>query len=67
MFSYKPLFVKLTEMGETKTNMRKKIGISTATLAAMSKNEYVSLATIDKICKEYGLAIEDVIQYIDQN
>lgn len=66
MFSYRPLFSKLVALGESKTDMRTKVGISTATLAAMSKNEYVSMATLDKICKEYNLAIEDVVQYVDE-
>ena len=62
MVSYTPLFTTLTKKGMTKTELRKNIGFGTNALAKMSKGEYISLETIDKIylnCK-----IEDVIEII---
>ena len=61
MISYKPLFRLLLERDMTKTQLRKSVGFSAATLAKMSKNEYVSLGTIDNICKFLNCKIEDVI------
>lgn len=63
MISYKPLFKLLLEKDMTKTQLRESVGFSSATLAKMSKNEYVSLEIIDNICKYLNCRIEDVIEY----
>lgn len=64
MISYEPLFVTLLQRGITKTELRKAIGFGTATLAKMSKNQYISLENIDKICQYLQCNIEDVIKVI---
>ena len=43
MISYKPLFRLLLERDMTKTQLREAVGFSSATLAKMSKGEYISL------------------------
>ena len=62
MISYKPLFRLLLERDMTKTQLRKSVGFSSATLAKMSKNEYVSLETLDNICQFLNCKIEDIIE-----
>ena len=62
MISYKPLFRLLLEKDMTKTQLREAVGFSSATLAKMSKSEYISLETIEKICKYLNCKIEDVIE-----
>ena len=62
MISYKPLFRLLLERDMTKTQLREAIGFSSATLAKMSKGEYISLETIENICKYLDCKIEDVIE-----
>ena len=47
----------------TKTQLRQKVGFSSATLAKMSKNEYVSMEVIDGICRTLDVPIEAVIEY----
>ena len=64
MVSYTPLFKLLIERGMTKTKLREEIGFGTNALSKMAKNEYVSLETIDKICKHLDCKIEDVIEII---
>lgn len=61
MISYKPLFRLLLEKDMTKTQLREAVGFSSATLAKMSKGEYISLETIESICKYLDCRIEDVI------
>ena len=46
MISYKPLFRLLLERDMTKTQLREAVGFSSATLAKMSKCEYISLETV---------------------
>ena len=62
MISYKPLFILLLERDMTKTQLREAVGFSPATLAKMSKGEYVSLETIENICKYLNCRVEDVIE-----
>lgn len=62
MISYKPLFRLLLEKDMTKTQLRETVGFSTVTLAKISKNEYISLEIIEKICKHLNCKIEDVIE-----
>lgn len=64
MISYKPLFKLLLDKGMTKTQLREEIGFSTSALAKMSKGEYVSLETIEKICKYLDCKIENVIEIL---
>ena len=62
MISYKPLFRLLLERNMTKTQLREAVGFSSATLAKMSKGEYISLETIKNICKYLNCKIEDVVE-----
>ena len=62
MISYKPLFRLLLERHMTQTQLRAAVGFSSATLAKMSKGEYISLETIENICKYLNCKIEDVIE-----
>lgn len=48
--SYDKLFKKLKEKEISKTELRKNLKISTATLAKLSKNEPVSMKVIEDIC-----------------
>ena len=66
MISYKPLFVTLIKKDITKTQLREQVGFSTATLAKMSKNQYVSLEVIDRICQKLRCNINDIIEFVDE-
>lgn len=46
----------------TKTELREKVGFSTNTLSKLSKNESVTVATLEKICLYLDCKIEDVIE-----
>lgn len=64
MISYKPLFRLLLERDITKTQLRLNVGFSSATLAKISKNEYISMETLENICKYLDCNIENVIEFI---
>ena len=63
MFNYKPLLKLLVDKGMTKTQLREQLGISMATLAKISKNEYISMKVLDDICSLLNCKIEDVIEH----
>ena len=65
MFSYKPLLKMLVEKEMTKTDLRKATGMSINTLAKISNNEYISMATLDSICSYLHCRVEDVIEFIE--
>ena len=65
MFSYKPLLKMLVEKEMTKTDLRKATGMSINTLAKISKNEYISMATLDSIYSYLHCRVEDVIEFIE--
>lgn len=67
MFSYKPLLKLLIDRGMTKTQLRNVAGISTPTLAKISKNEHVSMAVLNNICSALNCKIEDVIEFQEDN
>lgn len=64
MVSYKKLWITLAEKEMSKTQLRESVGMSTATLARLGKNEYVELKLLDKICNTLNCKIEDVIEVI---
>ena len=59
--NYNKLWKLLIDKGMTKTDLRMKTGMSTSTLAKMSKNENVSLDIILSICKVLECNIGDVV------
>ena len=63
MFSYKPLLKLLIDKNRTKTQLREQLGISMATLAKISKDEYISMKVLDDICNLLNCKIEDVIEH----
>lgn len=62
--SYNRLFKLLIDKNMKKTELAKKIGLSPATLARLSKNEPVSMESIIKICAFFNCKIEEVMELI---
>lgn len=60
--NYNKLWKMLIDQKMNKTELRKKAGISTTTLAKMGKNELVSMEIILRICNVLECEIEDVIE-----
>lgn len=70
MFSYKKLFLMMEEQEISKEKLKKETGISSATMAKLSKNEEVSMSTIQSICDFFGCQPGDILSYekeIDRN
>ncbi len=62
MISFDPLWRTLEEKGISKTELRVMADFSTATLAKLSKNESITLETVEKICIALDCGIEDVVE-----
>ena len=61
---YKKLRKLLIDRDITKTQLRQKTGIGTATLAKLSSNEYISLEVVDKICTALEVQPNDIMEII---
>ena len=64
--SYNKLFKMLIDKGLNKTEFAKEVGISTNTLAKLSRNEYVSMEIIVRICRKMHCRIEDIVEILPE-
>ena len=62
-FSYSNLFKILKERNISKTMLREQTGISTSTLAKLSKNENVGMDVLEKICLALSCQPGDILTY----
>lgn len=60
--SYNNLWKTLIDKGINKSELCKKVKISTSTMAKMTNGEPVNLSTLERICKELDCSIEDVVE-----
>ncbi|MDR1566611.1 MAG: helix-turn-helix domain-containing protein [Treponema sp.] len=63
-FSYRPLFKLLVDRGMKKTDLMKEVGLSSATLAKLSKGEPLSGDKIEELCLYFHCQPGDVIEYV---
>ncbi|MEC0234875.1 helix-turn-helix transcriptional regulator [Paenibacillus kribbensis] len=64
MISYKPFQKLLIDREIKKQDLLKMTGISSATMAKLNTNEYVSLEVIDKLCGALGCQPGDLLEHI---
>ncbi len=62
MISYKPLLHTLVEKNMKKQDLIKAIGMSTATMDKISKNQHVALSVLERICLALDCPIEEVVE-----
>lgn len=67
MYSYKPLDNKLAILGLTKTDLISKLGISSRTIAKMSKGEKIADHVLNKIASFLNCDKNDIFRYICDN
>ncbi len=62
---YNKLWKLLIDKRMNKTELAKAIGISSSTLAKLTKEEYVALQVLERICAELDCNISDVVEFTD--
>lgn len=65
MITYYKLDSLLESKGIKKIDLQRKIGVSPSTMANFSKNKYVALAVIDKICGELKCQPGDIMEWVE--
>ncbi|MDR5659253.1 helix-turn-helix transcriptional regulator [Serpentinicella sp. ANB-PHB4] len=62
--SYNRLWKLAIDKGINKTQLRDITGISNQTLSRLSKNQYISMEVLDRICNCLECNVEDIIEHI---
>ena len=62
--SYKKLWVTLAEKEMSRAELRKKAKIAPNTMTKLSRNEYVAMPILDKLCKTLGTDYGDIMEYV---
>lgn len=60
--NYNNLWKLLIDKGMKKKDLREVTGISTASLAKLGKNEYVSMEILVRICEALNCDISDIME-----
>ena len=66
-YNYNRLWKLLIDKGITKTEMRKRSGISTNILAKMGKGEPISMESLAKICTALECGLDDIVEVSGRN
>ena len=63
--SYNRLWKQLIDKNMNRIEMQNLTGISANILARMGKNQYVSMETIEKICKKLDCTLDEIMEFTD--
>ena len=64
--SYKKLFMLLIERDMKKKDLQEQAGISSSTMAKLSKGEFVTMEVLVKICTALKVDIGDVVEMVEK-
>ena len=64
--TYKKLFHLLIDKGMTNAELMEKAGFSANIITRLKRDEYVSIESIEKICKALGCGVDDILEFIDE-
>lgn len=62
--SYNKLWKLLIDKNMNKSALRQQTGMSSSTMAKLSKNQEVNLSVLMRICEHLDCGIEDVVEFV---
>lgn len=62
-FTFKPLWKKLIDFEMTKKELMAATGISKSTIDKMTRNEFISMEVLDRLCSYFNSPISEIIEY----
>lgn len=65
--SYKKLFHFMIDNGMTNAELMEKGGFSANIITRLKRNNYVSLDSIEKICKVLNCGVDDILEFLPDN
>ena len=63
--TYKKLFHLLIDKGMTNAELMEKAGFSANIITRIKRDNYVSLDTIEKICKSLQCNVDDILEFTE--
>ena len=64
--SYKKLFHMLIERGMTAAQLQQQAGFSANITTRMKRNGYLSLDTIESICRVMNCGVDDILEFLPE-
>ena len=64
--SYKKLFHLLIENNMSNSQLMEKANFSANIITRLKKNEYVSLSTIESICRVLNCSVDEILEFTDK-
>ena len=64
--TYKKLFHLLIDKGMTNAELMEKAGFSANIITRIKRDNYISLDSIEKICKTLGCGVDDILEFTDE-
>lgn len=64
--TYKKLFHLLIDKGMTNTELMEKASFSANIITRIKRDNYISLDSIEKICKTLGCGVDDILEFTDE-
>ena len=65
--SYKKLFHMLIEEDMTPAQLQQKAGFSANIITRMKRNGYLSLDTIESICRVMDCGVDDILEFLQDH
>lgn len=65
--SYKKLFHILLDRGITNTQLQKMAGYSANITTRLKNDTYVSLESIEKICRTLDCGVDDILEFVSDD
>lgn len=65
--SYKKLLHLMIDNGMTNAELMEKGGFSANIITRLKRNHYVSLDSIEKICKVLNCGVDDILEFLPNN
>ena len=62
--SYKKLFHLLIEKDMTNAQLMKQAGFSANIITRLKRNEYVSMESLENICRVMDCGVDDILEFI---
>ena len=62
--SYKKLFHLLIEKDMTNAQLMEQAGFSANIITRLKRNEYVSMESLENICRVMNCAVDDILEFI---
>lgn len=66
-FSYNKLWKKTIDLGLNKTMLRDKAKITNQSLSRLSKDRYVSMDVLNRICIALNCDISEIVEFVSES